>query len=217
MDGKIKVAVLVEGHPYDVVGFQNMLWSFEDCDCFVQPLDLFCQDEKNRDWYDVVLYYNMNLKKLDESSRLYKYLTQNLGSTKQGIVLMHHGLLSFPKWDVWTQVSGVKVRCEDGVFSYHQNEHVGTHIEDTEHPITHGVDDFEVIDETYIIGEPQEPGNHALLTTENANSINTIGWARTYKNSRVFCYASGHDHLTYDNASFRRLVHNGLRWCALKC
>lgn len=40
MDGKSKVAVLVEGHPYDVVSFQNILWSFEDCDCFVQPLDV---------------------------------------------------------------------------------------------------------------------------------------------------------------------------------
>lgn len=97
MDGKIKVAVLVEGHPYDVVSFQNILWSFEDCDCFVQPLDV-----------------------------------------------------------------------------------------------------------------------SDALTTDNANSIKTIGLARMYKNSRVFCYASGHDHMVYDHASFRKLIHNGLRWCTLK-
>ena len=216
MDSKIKVAVLVEGHPYDVVSFQKMFWTFYDCDCYVQPLDLFCQDEQNREWYDVVLYYNLNLKKLEENSPLYKYFTERLGATNQGIVLLHHGILSFPKWDVWTEVSGVKVRCEDGVFSYHQNERVQTRVADKHHPITQGVDDFEVVDETYIIGEPQEPGNHVLLTTNNANSIKTIGWARTYKNSRVFVYASGHDHMTYDHASFRQLVHNSLRFCAHK-
>lgn len=44
MDRRFKVAVLVECHPYDIVNFQKMLWSFEDCDCYVQPFDLFIQD-----------------------------------------------------------------------------------------------------------------------------------------------------------------------------
>lgn len=43
---KIKVAVLVENDPYDVVAFQDMLDSLEDCRCIVQPIDLFVQDEK---------------------------------------------------------------------------------------------------------------------------------------------------------------------------
>ena len=59
----------------------------------------------------------------------HSYLTDKLGKNGQGIVLLHHSLLSYPKWDLWTQVSGVKVRCEDGVFEYHQNEAVCEHIE----------------------------------------------------------------------------------------
>lgn len=36
MKEKIKVAVLVENDPYDVVAFQDMLDSLEDCRCIVQ-------------------------------------------------------------------------------------------------------------------------------------------------------------------------------------
>ena len=36
----------MENDPYDVVAFQDMLDSLEDCRCIVQPIDLFVQDEK---------------------------------------------------------------------------------------------------------------------------------------------------------------------------
>ena len=96
MDRRFKVAVLVECHPYDIVNFQKMLWSFEDCDCYVQPFDLFIQDAENRDSYDTVLYYSMSLPLPEEGSDRYRYMVQELGNTKQGIILMHHALLSFP-------------------------------------------------------------------------------------------------------------------------
>lgn len=214
MSNKLKVAVLVECHPFDIVNFQKMLWSFEDCDCFVQAFDLFAQDEVNQESYDVVLYYNMSLPKLAEENPVRKYLEEKLGNTKQGIILLHHALLSFPKWDLWTKVSGVKVRCEDGVFQYHQNETVNEHIMDASHPITEGIKDFTLVDETYIIGEPDEEGNKILVTTNNAQSIKNIAWTRTYKNSRVFCYASGHDNKAYENETFRKLIHNAILWAS---
>lgn len=212
--GKLKVAVLVECHPFDIDGFQEMLWSFEDCDCYVQAFDLFVQDEKNRESYDAVIYYNMSLPLPEAGGFLESYLKNTLGESGQGIILLHHALLSFPKWDLWTQVSGVKVRCEDGVFEYHQNETVQEHIVNTEHPVMDGVGDFSLVDETYIIGEPEETGNTILITTDNAVSIKKIAWTRTYKNSRVFCYASGHDNCSYGDESFRRIIHNAIRWTA---
>ena len=58
---KIKVGVIVENHPYDIMEFQEMLWSFEEFECYVQPFDLFVQDDKNQERYDVLLFYNMDL------------------------------------------------------------------------------------------------------------------------------------------------------------
>ena len=115
----------------------------------------------------------------------YFYLTQRLGEKSQGIILLHHALLSFPKWDLWTRVCGVKVRCEDGVFQYHQKETVREHIAEKNHPITKDMQDFSLIDETYIIGEPQEEGNTVLITTDNSRSIQNLAWTRSYKNSRI--------------------------------
>ncbi len=210
--GVIKVGVIVENHPYDIMAFQEMLSSLEGCVCYVQPIALFVQDVENQDKYDVLLFYNMNLPLPEAGSAAYTYLTEHLGEKSQGIILLHHALLSFPKWDLWTQVSGVKVRCEDGVFQYHQRETVRAYITDQTHPITKDMSDFSLIDETYIIGEPESEGNTVLMTTDNARSIKNLAWTRTYKNSRVFCWASGHDGLSYGDDRFRRIVRNGILW-----
>lgn len=214
MKEKIKVAVLVENHPYDVVNFQRMLCSLDDCECYVQSVDLFVQDQENNGGYDVVVYYSMNLPTPDESSHLRKYLEEKLGGTNQGIFLLHHSLLSFPGWDLWTDVTGLKIRCVDGIFEYHQNENVNCRFVDADHPILSGVQPFSMKDETYIMGEPVVGNNHILIQTDNSNSIKNIAWTRMYEKSRVFCYASGHDNSAYSNDQFRRILHNGILWCA---
>lgn len=216
MDRKLEVAVIVENHEYDIVGFQKMLDSFTDCSCYVQPLDLFVKDDLNKMNYDTVLYYNIHWDPVSEDSLVYKYMTESLGTTKQGVVLLHHALLNFQKWDVYTDISGVRLRGADGLFRYTQNQTVNEHILDTAHPITDGVKDFCVVDETYIIGEPDQDGNHILITTDNDTSIKNIAWTRTYKNSRVFSYASGHDNRVYADESFRKIVHNAIMWTSNK-
>lgn len=213
MDKKIQVAVLVENHPYDVMNFQYMLDSFQNCDCFVQPIDLFVQDEENRNTYDVVLWYNMNWDEPAPGSVLRKYMEEEIGGAGQGIVLLHHALLTFQGWQQYTDVCGLSNRGGD-TFQFHPEERVDQHIVAPEHPIVMGLSDFSVIDETYSIGEPDQPGNEILITTTNASSLKNIAWTRQYKSSRVFCYASGHDNSTYGDENFRTIVQRGLTWAA---
>lgn len=214
MAANIQAAVLVEQHPYNVVAFQRMLDSFEDCDCFVQPVDLFVQDEDNRARYDAVLWYNIHWD--PPEGILQKYLENEIGRTKQGIVLLHHALLSFQDWEVYTEICGLRRRGSGGLFKYTQNQTVVQRIADPAHPVTQGLDDFTIIDETYTIGEPEEPGNHILITTGNETSIKNLAWTRRYRESRVFAYASGHDSRAYSHGSFRKALHQGLRWAAGK-
>lgn len=209
---KLKVAVLVENHEYDVMGFQRMLNSFDDCDCYVQPVDLFVRDKRNQLNYDTVLWYNMNIPVPEENTPLRDYMENTLGSTAQGIVLMHHALLCFKRWELFTRVSGVSVRLEDGMFSYHQNTIVRVHVADTAHPVTKGLNDYTLVDETYTIGEPDQPDNRLLLTCECPVGIKNIAWARQYRNSRVFVTASGHDAQVYDDPHFRTLLRGALLW-----
>lgn len=214
MQKKLKVAVLVEVHPYDIMNFQKMLWSFEDCECYVQPVDLFVQDNAGNDKYDTVVWYSMNLPTPDEGSPLRRYLEEKLGQSGQGIVLLHHSLLSFPAWKLWTDVSGLEIRCVDGIFQYHPNERVEYKFTNAGHPVLSGVEPCTLTDETYIMGEPVSGHNDILIQTDNSNSIKNLAWTRTYKKSRVFCFASGHDDSTYSNEKFRRILHNGILWSA---
>lgn len=214
MSDKLQIAVLVENHPYDVVGFQKMLDSFTGCECYVQPIDLFVQDEVNRANYDAVMWYNMNWDAPAADSVIRRYMENEIGSTKQGIVLLHHALLTFQDWDVYTEVCGLRHRGSGGLFKYTQNQTVKETIIDAAHPITKGMSGFCLVDETYTIGEPEEPGNTVLITTDNDTSIKNLAWTRRYKNSRVFCYASGHDNKVYADENFRQVVYNGLLWAA---
>lgn len=211
MQGKIKVAVVVENHPYDVVGFQRMLDSFEDCACYVQPLDLFVRDEKNRCAYDVVVWYSMNWDEPAAATPLRAYMETELGASSQGIVLLHHAMLSFQGWPLYTDVCGLSNRGGDH-FRYHPLQSVRQFPQMTGHPITKELQSFTLVDETYSIGEPDQPGNSVLITTDDPSGVKQIAWTRRYRNSRVFCYLSGHDHLAYDDESFRTVLLRGIRW-----
>jgi type 1 glutamine amidotransferase len=57
-------------------------------------------------------------------------------------------------------------------------------------------------------------GSEVLLTTDHPKSMKTLGWARQYKQSRVFCLESGHDNQTWADPSFREVLRRGLLWCA---
>lgn len=208
MAGKLQVAVVVEWHPFDVRHFHELFWSMQDVDAYVQPWDVFVQDPQ-RASYDVVLYYNMSFPAPPQDDPRRRYLEQELGTTDQGIVLLHHGILSYETWPFWDDVSGTTDRS----FTFHQGEHLDFRIADPEHPITSGLHDFALVDESYAMAEPT-PDNHVLVTTEHPSSLRAIAWTRTYGSSRVFCYQSGHDDEAWSSPSYRELLHRGLTWAA---
>ena len=212
MAEKIKVAVVVDFHPYDVINFQKMFESFGDCECYIQPLSLFIMDRDNKAAYDTVVYYNMNKPVPKDGSPMDKYLKNELGAQKQGVIFLHHALLSFEGLALFTEVCGLRDRGDGPNFKYTQNENVNVFVADAAHPITAGVNDFTLVDETYVLDEPDEPGNQILLKTDNETSVKSIAWAREYKNSRVFCLASGHDNRAFANPGFRKVLHNAILW-----
>lgn len=208
MAPKLKAAVITEWHPVDVINFQRLFAAFEPFEIFIQSLDLFCQDDNN-DQYDVVVYYNLSIPTLDENDPRRKYLEERLGSTDQGIVLLHHAILNYPNWEFWSDVSGVS----DRGFKYFWEQTVRYDVADANHPITRGLRDFAMIDETYTMAEPGAD-NQILLTADHPKSMKAIAWTRSYKNSRVFCYQSGHDDLAYKDVNFREILLRGMLWSA---
>ncbi len=209
-----RIAVVTGRHPFDVVGFQRMCRSFSGMEVFIQHMEDFVSAPWDvRKDYDAVAFYNMHTRTPGAETDWWDCGTrealERLGETNQGIVLWHHALLAYPEWPLWSEIAGM----QDRAFTYHGGQQVRFHVVERDHAITQGVDDWEMEDETYHMGLPGADC-HALIATGHPLSMPIVAWTRMYRNARVFCYQSGHDNMAYAHPTFRRVVRQGLLWCA---
>ena len=211
----IKVAVITGSHPFEVINFHHLFRSMTNVDAYIQHInDFACSAQEVRDSYDVLLFYHFILEMpKDEGIPWYegtpKTALEHLRDTHQGIVVLHHGILSFQDWQVWNDIVGIPDRKWDN----HVGQNINIKITDPAHPITFELKDWEMVDETYTMASASE-GSQALLTVEHPLSMQVLGWAREYKNSRVFCYQSGHDDLAYSDPNYRVVLERGIKWVA---
>jgi type 1 glutamine amidotransferase len=216
MPAKIKVAVLTGQHTFDVPSFHTLFRSMSSIDPYVQTLEDFAADVgRVHSQYDALVFYNFHREVPDpDSSRaataVYQTLHQ-LGESAQGIVVLHHAILAFPEWPLWSELCGI----QDRHFGYHDNQRVRLEIANAQHPITRGLTSWEMVDETYTMHDAGE-GSDILLTTDHPKSMKTIAWARQFKRARVFCFESGHDNQAYADAHFSAVLERGIQWVANK-
>jgi type 1 glutamine amidotransferase len=161
-----------------------------------------------------VLFYTMLMNgPTDEGLPWYagrpKTAMEHLGATRQGIVVLHHAILAYPQWQTWNEITGI----QDRRFGYHIGQSVTSRVVNPGHPITRGVADWTMVDETYTMADTG-PGSEVLLTYEHPRSMRTIAWTRRHRQSRVFCYQAGHDNLTWVDTGFRGILSRGLLWAA---
>lgn len=213
-NGKIQLAVVTGGHTFEVPAFYDVFRSLPDVDFYPQSLDEFTADENLAAAYDVVLFYTMHQFKRDDSLPWYQAkifsTLERLGQSKQGICVLHHSLVAFPDWPLWSELVGIENRHE---IDTHFNQQVPLEVVDAEHPILQGITSWTLPDEIYEMASPlPEDGNHLLLTTSDQKSMKGIAWTRTFRQSRVFCWQSGHDHEAFDDENFRQLLSNAIRW-----
>jgi hypothetical protein len=209
------VAVVTGGHAFDVPAFHALFRGLASADCYVQHLEDYVSDAgKVRDEYDVVLFYTMPRGVPPEAGRGYegriRSVLEGLSRTDQGILVLHHALLTYGEWSFWSDLVGIRNR-ELG--SFHIGTDVLVHIVDPDHPITRGMEPWDVTDETYVMDEP-DAGSDFLLTVDHPHSMRAIGWTRTLGKARVFCLQSGHDNEAYTNPGFRKVLERGIQWCA---
>ena len=211
-----KVAVVTGGHSYDVPNFHKLFRSLEGVDAYIQHVDDFCSSHESvRDSYDVALFYIMMTEgPTDEGLAWYsgkpKTALAHLGETKQGILILHHAILAYPNWPIWAEIVGIEDRK---LGSFHIGETVQVEVVNTEHPITEGLSNWEMVDETYVMNDAGED-SEVLLEIDSPRSMKTIAWARNYKNSRVFCCESGHDNRTWSDPNFHTVLVRGIKWAA---
>ena len=212
----LQVAVITGGHSFDVPNFHALFRSMSGTvHATIQSIDDFASSpEAVRDSYDVLVFYIMMMAgPTDEGLPWYagrpRTALEHLGASPQGIVVLHHAILSYPEWPVWGSITGLTERS----FGYHIGETVTSHIVTPGHPITRDVEDWVMIDETYVMADTVE-GSEVLITYDHPRSMKAIAWTRQYAASRVFCYQAGHDDRTWQDVDFRRVLTQGILWSA---
>lgn len=210
----INVAVITGGKSYDVIGFSNLFRNLDGINSYIQHIDDFASaPEAIRDSYDVVLFFFMMLEgPTDEGVPGYcgkpKAAIEHLTQTSQGIVILHHALLAYPQWPLWNDMVGLSNR---NLSSYKHDEKIQINVVDKNHPITMGLADWMIHDETYQM--PDATGdNQPLLTTDHSQSMETIAWVHQHKNNKVFCFQLGHDRQAWEDKNFQVVLKRGIEW-----
>ncbi len=217
-ESNIRILVVTGGHDYKVEQFNMMLASL-GANITYQIAELPAAYNMflpaNRVKYDVLVFYHMWQKITDEQAK-------NLSDCiKQGkpVVALHHSICAYDDWPEYFNIIGGKYfhkpttvnGTEYPVSSYIHDIHFKVKISDPEHPVTKGLTDFEIFDETYK-NYYVEAGVTPLLTTDEPTSTPIIGWTKKYGKSRIVTIQSGHDVPTYENPVFRKLLRQAIEW-----
>lgn len=214
----IRVLVITGGHDYKAEQFNQMLESLAPEITYQigelpSAFDMF--KPENRDKYDVLVFYHMWQIITDEQAK-------NLADCiRQGkpLVALHHSICAFDDWPEYWNIIGGKYFHKPTTFkgkeyaacSYIHDINFNVKISDTHHPVTKGVTDFPIFDETYK-GYYVEEGVTPLLTTDEPSSTPLIGWAKEYGKSRIVFLQSGHDVPTFENPNYRKVLKQAIEW-----
>jgi type 1 glutamine amidotransferase len=215
----VRVLLTFGGHGFEQEAFFGM---FDDLDGVVYtkaelPKDARLLHPDLRKTTDVVVMYDMVPKiSADQQKAFLALLNQGIG-----VVSLHHNLGAHRDWDEYVRVIGGKFVFQDEVLegtpytksTWSHGEDLRVQVVAPEHPITRGIKDFTIHDESYG-GFYTASGVQVLLKTDHPKNDPELAWTTTYGNSRVFYLMLGHDHLAWENPSFVRLLRQGILWAA---
>jgi len=219
-DEPVRVLLVTGGHGFDREPFYKFLGSLSGIvfSEVTHPNAMVMFRPENRALFDVALFYDMP-RTISEQEK--KDFTDCLNEGK-GVVVWHHAYCSYQDWDEYQNIIGGRYHerpwvDSNGVqrlaSSYKYNVKIRVNVADINHPITKGIEDFDIIDETYANGSVN-PDVHILLTTEEPSSTPALAWTNKYGNSKVVTILLGHDNQAWSNPSFAKLMTQAIMWAS---
>ncbi len=219
-EGKIRVLVVTGGHDYEIEPFNAMFAAIPDVTAHQATYPTVAESLKPEltDKYDVIVFYDMWAQGITPAQQegFTALLKRGIG-----VVALHHTMAAHQEWPTYAKLIGgkyhLKERIVDGktlpISGYDHDQDIKVHIENADHPITKGLKDFEIHDETYS-NYDTDPEATVLLTTDHPKSDRELAWVKTYENNRVVYLELGHDHFAYENPNYRELVARSIRFVA---
>jgi len=216
---KTSVAVVTGGHGFDKEPFLSLFQGYPDIEYVHLPQkdhsELF---EDISGWpYDVIVLYNMT-QNISEKRRQNFVQLLDRGV---GLVVLHHAIAAFQDWPEFQDIIGARYFLEEGTTAgvthpksgYQHDVDFTVHVEDPDHPVTRGLTDFRVHDETYN-NWYLASGNRVLLTTNHPASDKALCWVRRFRNANVCYIQMGHGPTIFADESYRRLIVQSICWAA---
>ena len=212
--GPVDLLVVTGGHSFDTAEFIQLFESLPDVsfEMALKP-DAWQMLAAGRE-FDVIAFYDMWMEPIPEKDKK-TFLNEFEKGT--GMVFLHHSLASHPEWPEYIQLIGGKYNHPDFTpdtnmrSDYMHDIVLQVRVVDKSHPVTEGIDDFEILDEGYS-NTTLLPGVQHLLETSHPDCDPCIGWTHPVKNSTVVYLMGGHDKHAYENPSFRKLILNAIMY-----
>ncbi len=218
-DAKLRVLLTFGGHGFQQEPFFAMFDGMKDIEYTKAPMPEsagLLKPGLEKD-YDAIVMYDMVGRITPEQQEAFVALLKK----GIGLVSLHHNMGAHRDWDEFRKITGGKFILEPVEIEGQQYPKSGwahgqdmkVTVADTKHPITKGVKDFEIHDETYN-NYYTAADVKVLLTTDHPKNDPELAWVKDYGKSRVFYFMLGHDDKAYADANFIRILHQGIRWTA---
>ena len=254
--GKTKVLFISKYHAFDRENLFATFDSFEDITWthVEHPAATNFYDPALAAPYDVLLFYDAFAGRTFErqpdgvianqdnppTAKMKRDFAQLLKNGDKGFVFFHHAIASWAHtWPEYREVIGAaadwgkpikNVRGKDYAASgalANTKQHIT--VVDKSHPITAGVEDFDIVDEAYLcpvfedsvqplLRTDFKPVDTAFplrpLTKGHPPGSNLTGWVKTAERSPVAYIQHGHDNTAWTNPAWRKLMTNAIKWAA---
>ncbi|HOP78436.1 MAG: ThuA domain-containing protein [Thermogutta sp.] len=217
--GKIRVLLTYGGHGFEEKPFFEMFDNMEGIEykAIKLPDQADMLNPKAADEFDVIVMYDMVPAISEKQQEAFVALLKK----GIGVVSLHHNMGAHRNWDEFRKIIGGKFILEDCVIDGQEYKKSGwAHgqdykviIADPNHPITRGLKDFIIHDETYK-DYYTAPNVHVILKTDCPTNDPEIGWVTKYGESRVFYLMLGHDSLAWKNPNYPVILKRGIEWAA---
>lgn len=215
---KINVLIVSGGHAFEEDLFYDVFDAFQHIsyDTATQPKgnEIIASSQVND--YDVLVFYDM----YDAITPAQQKAYTDLLNRGKAMIFLHHALVSYQYWEEFRHIIGGKYYQEAQVVNgdtlksnYAHDMTIPVTVEDTNHPVTAGIQDFEIFDEIYGQCEILS-GVKPLLGTTHPQSMRYLAWVNHYGNSDVLYIQPGHGPEVYANPHFRKLLLQAIQWSA---
>ncbi len=215
---KIKVLLItgddVGAHPWREMSetTREILVASQKFDVKVCEDPLILESEAALKAYDVVafLIYARNMPVLPEKAQANLL---NFVKGGKGFFVQHLATASFAKWEEFGKLCGRKWIM--GTSGHGPRVPFKAKIANNEHPITAGIEDFDVDDELY--AKLQGDGKINVLVTGDSdwsNKTEPLVFTSNYGEGRVVHNAFGHDRKALMTPTVQKLIVRGVEWAA---